>query len=152
MITSALFRYVAVIVLAVLTAACDVQRKPFAANSYAFCGESFCLSDVIITSAQTTNPVGDYLQHTIDLPVGRINIYEDNFPDTRGLTREPIPELHHLMAWHLTPTDQPTVLILVGAKWPHYLLVNIERDDASIQDLLAFLQHLTLTAELGNAA
>lgn len=122
--------------------ACSEDKREQSTAIY--CGESFCLDSVSESDVTKVSPVLDFNRYFLKLSIGQVEVYEGNSPDIRNLERERVPELTHLNAWALSPTEAPAILIIVGHGWPETLVFSIERKEHSREQLVALLRGLRL--------
>lgn len=111
-----------------------------------YCGHSFCISGVMEKAVTVTMPVIDVRRYEIQVPNGLLIMVESNFPDVEGAEQSPATELPNLRAWHLSPAAHPACLILVGAKWPHWMIAWIEGKEANRDQLVEYLKRVRITA------
>lgn len=142
------FSLVAIVSHCLLVSGCSSDRTPNETSEY--CGKSFCIHGVSPGDVTATQPLPDVRLHVMETEVGQVRLLELNHPDIDDLTQTRIRELTHLRAWGLSPTPEPEVLIFVGAKWPHWLIVGIEGDESKRRELIGLLQDLRITAVADN--
>lgn len=109
-----------------------------------YCGESFCIKDVDGSAVTKTSPLHDVNRYFLSLPIGQVEIFEGNSPNIRNLQQERVLELQTLNAWSLSPTPEPTILVIVGTDWPETLVFSIEDGSDSRRQLVALMQGLQL--------
>jgi hypothetical protein len=129
--------------------ACEKDRHEQRISGY--CGESFCLETVSESDVTKVTPVQDFNRYSLNLSIGRVEVYEGNTPDVGKLRRERVRELPQLDAWELSPTDGAAILIIVGKKWPETLVFSIEGSENSREQLLTLLQGLSIKGRVQNS-